>query len=256
MHPTELFEAGNYRYIPSVFQYSAGVKAEPGFCLEQVRFHRALPLQDGFEYAKAHLQKIGRPLTAFAHCELRSPTQFDDQGFIAFNRQYVAQLEAWGIYTPAFENREAINPVARTNVCPKHHAPRQVSMFSFTYSVPVESPRISFVLSGGGDARKGPEPYRDRIIAYGDCSPEGLKIKIAFVIDEMTARLRKLDLTWNDATKVQAYTIHDIAPWIDELLSNPGLIPNGLTWHYAKPPVAGLEYEMDVRGGVSELFIN
>lgn len=251
-----LFPEGQYRYIPSVFQYSAGVMAQPGFRLEQVRFRRAIPLKEGFQFVEAHLRKIGRPSTAFAHCELRSPTQFDDQGFISFNRQYVQQLQAWGIYCPAENGKEFINPVARTNVCPKYHPPKEVSMFAFTYTVPTQNNSCSFVLSGGGDARKGPEPYRDRIIAFGDTSPEGLKKKIAFVIEEMGNRLNTLGINWKDATKVQAYTVHDIQIWVDELLAKPGLIPNGLMWHYANPPVSGLEYEMDVRGGVDEIFID
>ena len=80
--------------------------------------------------------------------------------------------------------------------------------------------------------------------------------KIAFVIEEMGNRLNTLGLNWQDATKVQAYTVHDIRACVDELLAKPGLIPNGLMWHYANPPVSGLEYEMDVRGGVDEIFID
>ena len=78
------FKAGNYSYLPSVFQYSAGVFASPGYRLEQVRFKQAVPLHDGFIAVEKHLRAIGRPATAFAHCELRSPRPFDDQGFIAF----------------------------------------------------------------------------------------------------------------------------------------------------------------------------
>ena len=33
----------------------------------------------------------------------------------------------------------------------------------------------------------------------------------------------------------------------DEIVAR-GAAPGGLTWHYARPPVEGLEYEMDVRG--------
>ena len=36
MYRTAVFKEGGYRYIPSVFQYSGGVAAEPGFQLEQV----------------------------------------------------------------------------------------------------------------------------------------------------------------------------------------------------------------------------
>jgi hypothetical protein len=50
-------------------------------------------------------------------------------------------------------------------------------MYAFTYSVPSTAKQTSFVISGGGDARKGSEPYKDRIIAFGDVSQAGLRKK-------------------------------------------------------------------------------
>ena len=35
---TSEFAAGNYRFIPAVFQYSSGVAASPGHEIERVRF--------------------------------------------------------------------------------------------------------------------------------------------------------------------------------------------------------------------------
>jgi hypothetical protein len=32
-------------------------------------------------------------------------------------------------------------------------------------------------------------------------------------------------------------------------------MPGGLTWHHARPPVVGLEYEMDVRGAAREIVL-
>lgn len=255
MYTSREFKAGNYAYLPSVFQYSAGVVASLGYRLEQVRFKQAVPLHDGFMAVEEHLRAIGRPTTAFAHCELRSPRQFDDEGFIAFNEYYVKQLQAWGIYQGAIGAQDAINPVARTNVCPEHYGPKEVSMLAYTYSIPSLAAIKSFVLSGGGDAKKGSEPYRERIIAYGDTSLTGLRQKMVHVIAEMHTRLVGLGLSWHDVTKVQAYSVQPIASLVDELLSKPGLIPDGLIWHFARPPVRGLEYEMDLRGMVNELFI-
>jgi len=251
------FTPGGYRYLPSVFQYSAGVAALPGFRLEQVRFKRPRPLPDAFTFIESYLPEIGRPFTAFAHCELRSPKQFNDQEFIRFNQEYVKRLQSWGIYSPETADQAAINPVARTNVVLANHAPSEISMAGFSYTVvdPKPNGSASFILSGGGDAKKGPEPYRDRIIAYGDTSSEGLKLKMSFVIAEMTNRLTSFGHDWHDVTKVQAYSIRDIGPWVKELLSSPGCIPCGLTWHYAQPPVAGLDYEMDARGNINEIFI-
>ncbi len=254
MSSPRIFTPGGYSYLPSVFQYSAGVMAEPGYCLEQIRFKKPLPLQDGFKAVENRLRFLNRPVDAFADCGPRSLRLFDDEGLIDFNKTYVKQLQSWNIYTPAVDGVDAINPVARTNVCPEHHGPQEVSMYAFTYSVPSTAKHRSFVISGGGDARKGSEPYKDRIIAFGDTSQAGLRKKMAFVIEEMTDRLRNFGLKWSDVTKAQAYSVHDIAMLVDELLSKPGLIQHGLVWHFARPPVSGLDYEMDLRGSVNELF--
>jgi len=106
------FPSGGYRYIGGVFQYSAGVAAEPGVEIERGRFLRPVPLDAGFRAIEAHLAGIGRPLAAFCACELRSPAPFTEDGFAAFNRIYVGTLERWGIF------HDEVNPVARSNVCP------------------------------------------------------------------------------------------------------------------------------------------
>ena len=92
-----VFAPGGYRYISAVFQYSGGVAAEPGFEIERARLAKPVPIADGFRLVEAHLKAIGRPSTAFAACELRSPAPFTDQGFVEFNRHYVQTLERWGI---------------------------------------------------------------------------------------------------------------------------------------------------------------
>jgi len=89
MPTVQPFPAGGYRFIIHQFQYSGGVAAEPGFRIEHARFARPLPLAEGFDAIEAYLAGIGRSPTAFCACELRSPTQFSDAGFVAFNRHYV-----------------------------------------------------------------------------------------------------------------------------------------------------------------------
>jgi hypothetical protein len=249
MSGTAVFEPGGYRYIPAVFQYSGGVAAEEGHELERVRFLAPVPLAEAFEKVEAHLKAIGRPSTAFAHCELRSPGQFNDQGFIDFNKQYVVTLERWGIY------KDGVNPVARTNVCPMYHGPDTPSMLAFTYTVPAKSARRTFMLSGGGDVRAGTELYKDRIVRYGDTSPEGLREKVRFVVEEMERRLKALGFSWADAVSTQAYTVQNIGHLIGDELAKRGAITSGVVWNYARPPVIGLEYEMDVRGIARELIM-
>ena len=256
LYACEHFAPGGYRYLPSVFQYSAGVQAAPGYRIEQVRFARPMALAEAFAFAEKHLARLGRPTTAFAHCELRSPRQFDDQGFIDFNRRYVRQLAQWGVYTDETSSSAAVNPVARTNVVAAHHPPGEVSMLAFSYTMPSDEATLeSFVLAGGGDARKGSAPYSERIVAFGDTSPAGLRTKISFVVDEMTRRLASFGLGWEHARAVQAYSVHAITEGVIADLAAPGRIACGLTWHVAHPPVKGLEYEMDVRGRVNLILV-
>ena len=72
------YPAGGYRYLKGMFQYSAGVAAEPGFEIERARFLRPVSLDEGFRAIAAHLAGIGRPLAAFCACELRSPAPFTE----------------------------------------------------------------------------------------------------------------------------------------------------------------------------------
>lgn len=245
MSDVRVFAPGQYRYIKAVFQYSGGVAAESGFEIERVRIMQPMRLGDAFAAIEAHLKAIGRPLTAFAQCELRSPGQFDDQGFIAFNKQYVQTLERWGIY------KDGDNPVARTNVCPVYGSPAEPSMVGFSYTVPARGKRGTFVLAGGGDARPGSGSYAERIVRYGDTSIEALREKVAFTAHEMERRLKLLGFTWDDAVSTQAYTVNNIGHLVAEDLAKRGL--TSVNWHYARPPVKGLEYEMDVRGQAREI---
>lgn len=144
------FREGGYRYIKAVFQYSSGVAAEPGVEIERVRLLKPLPLAEGYAAIEAHLKALGRPSTAFAACELRSPAPFTELGFLDFNREYVKTLARWGIY------KDEINLVARTNVCPEHGKPAQPSLYAFSYTVPApNAKRGNFIIAGGGEARGG-----------------------------------------------------------------------------------------------------
>jgi len=150
MPTVQSFPAGGYRFISHQFQYSGGVAAEPGFRVERARFARPLPLAEGFDAIEAYLAGIGRSPTAFCACELRSPAQFTDAGFVAFNRHYVERLAAWGIF------RDEVNPVARSNVCPEIDPPTTPSFYAFSYTVPsANSAARSFVAAGSGEAREG-----------------------------------------------------------------------------------------------------
>src|SRR5215469_5257298 len=125
---TQDFSAGNYRFIPAVFQYSSGALADSGFTIERVRFAQLLPLAEGFAQAARYIQGEGRPLTSFCACELRSPSAFTEAGFLAFNRHYVKTLAEWGIFDGT------TNPVARSNVCPVIDPPAEPSFYAFSFT--------------------------------------------------------------------------------------------------------------------------
>ena len=54
---------------------------------------------------------------------------------------------------------------------------------------------------------------------------------------------------------MQAYTVHDFHPVMTEELVRRGAARSGLTWHFARPPVVDLEYEMDCRRVMREIVI-
>jgi len=243
------FPAGGYRYIKSVFQYSAGVAANAGFEIHRARLARPLPLAEGFRVVESHLGALRRPTSALCACELRSPEPFSEQGFVDFNRGYVETLARWGVY------KDGANPVARTNVCPQYGAPSSPSLYAFSYTVPSPHATPSFIVSGGGEAAEGSGPYRERIVRYGDTSQEGLREKMRFVVDAMERRLAALGFGWRDAGSTQAYTVHDIGALAAAEIAARGAAVNGLTWHFCRPPVVGIEFEMDVRGPARELVL-
>jgi hypothetical protein len=244
-----IFAAGGYRYIPGVFQYSAGSAAEPGFEIVRARFAQPVALAEGFRAAEAHLKAAGRPLTAFCACELRSPAPFTEQGFLEFNRGYVQTLERWGIY------KDGVNPVARTNVCPAYDPPAAPSLYAFSYTIPAKTNRGSFIVAGSGEAPEGKANYRDYVVRPNDVSVEGLREKMRFVMAEMQRRLAELGFGWEDAGSTQAYTVRDIGPLVGEEIVARGAARHGLSWHFCSPPVSGLDYEMDVRGAAQELLL-
>ena len=243
MPETMIFEEGGYRYIRGPFQYSGGVAAEKGFTIERVRFQRPVPLEEGFQRIERHLDTIGRPYTGFCACELRSPEPFSEQGFIDFNRVYVGTLERWGI----FNDEE--NPVARSNVCPEIGGPDEPCFHAFSYTVQdSDAASDSFVIAGSAESPEGGNTYVERIVRLGDTSTNALREKAQYVLSVMESRMAALGLSWSDSTATHAYTIHDLHPFFAEEIVTRGAAASGLTWVFARPPVVGLEYEMDVRG--------
>lgn len=235
------FEPGGFRFLQGGFPYSAGVAALPGFAIRRVRFAQPLAVMAGFDAIAAVLQAAGRPPQALCAAELRSPQPFTMEGFKDFNRGYVAVLERWGLV------REGLNPVARSNVCPRFDAPAVPVFHAFCFTVPdaAEGAR-DFVVAGSGEWPEG-EPFPQGIVARGDLSAAGLAAKADYVLRTMRARCSGLQGDWSALTAAQVYTVHDIHPLLPTHFAPAGLTAMGLTWHVCAPPILELEFEMDVR---------
>jgi hypothetical protein len=246
---TRVFAPGGYRYVPGVFQYSGGAAAEAGFAIERVRFHTPVPLADGFARIERFIAEAGRPMTAFCACELRSPKPFTDDGFRDFNRHYVGTLERWGLFG------NETNPVARSNVCPEIDPPGEPSFHAFCFTRPMAGTAPSFVISGSGEAREGGATYKERTVRHGETSADAMREKARHVHGEMERRLTALGFGWKDVTATQVYTVHDLHPFLADDIVRRGAARHGLTWHFNRPPVVGLEYEVDCRGVAIERVI-
>ena len=234
--------AAGYRYIPHAFQYSGGVEALPDFRIERVEFAVPLPLAAGFTWIEHYLGEQRVPLVAFCACELRSPGQFTDTGFIEFNRHYTGTLQRWGVMQDAEHN-----PVARSNVIPPLHKVAEPSFHAFCFTRPAKDSSGSFVIAGSGEAGDAPVPYAERTVRYGETSSDAMREKALFVLGRMEQRMAVLGKTWADTTDTQVYTVYDLHPFLADEIVRRGAAQHGLTWHFARPPVEGLEYEMDCR---------
>ena len=242
MSDVRVFGPGGYRFINAVFQYSGGVAAEPGHRIVRVRLSRPVPLVEGFRLVESTLGTAGRPLTALCACELRSPAPFSETGFREFNELYAGQLKEWNLYDGT------VNPVARSNVCPAVNAPKEPSLYAFAYTERHAGDSRTFIVAGSAEAPEGKPNYRDFIIRFRDITPSGLREKARWVLGTMESRLSALGFQWADTTATQVYTVHDLHPFLGEEIVRRGAAHAGLTWHYCRPPVVDLEYEMDCRG--------
>jgi hypothetical protein len=242
MAAVEEFKAGGYRFIPGGFQFSGGVVAAAGFEIRRCRFRAPIPLMKGFARIEAIVTAAGRPLTAFCACELRSGGQFTEQGFREFNESYVVTLGKWGVY------RDNVNPVARSNVCPEIDPPAEPGFHAFSFTVPAGADAApSFVISGSAEARAIEANYRERIIRYGEHDADAMREKAHFVLEEITRRLTLFGVGWPHTTASQVYTVRDIYPFLADEIVRRGAAHAGINWHFTRPPVRDLEFEVDCR---------
>jgi len=204
----------------------------------------------GFQRIDGHLREQGRARTALCGIELRSPAAFTFAGFDQFNAGYRGLLADWGILVGDD------NPIPRTNVAPVVGAPAEPSLYAFAYTVPGRTPAPTFIVAGAGELRdraRGPEG----IVRHGETTAEAMREKARFVLQTMQERLTALGGDWPRVTAIDVYTAQPIhALVLEEILRVAGAAAiHGVRWFPSRPPIQGLEFEMDLRGVARELVL-
>lgn len=238
--------AGNYRFLTGIAPYSAGVVAAPGYEIVRAVLAHSVPWHAGFARIERHLSGLGRPRAALCGVELRSPAPFSFAGFAAFNGEYQMRLAEWNLLL------DGVNPIARTNVAPAVNLPAEPSLYAFSYTRSIDSPDASrtFIVAGAGDLRDQADLSPAAIVRPGATSAEAMAEKAAAVLAVMQARLFGLGMTWADVGGVGVYTVQPLHPLLEStIFSSLHEATNcGIHWHYSRPPIAGLEFEMDLHG--------
>jgi hypothetical protein len=242
--------AGGYRFMPGISAFSCGVVAAAGWEIVHATLAGPVPWREGFARIDRHLSEAGRPRAALCGIELRSPAPFTFGGFDDFNQGYRALLAEWKILVGDE------NPIPRTNVAPVAGAPLVPSLYAFSYTVAATTAAPTFVVAGAGELRErvqGPEG----IVRRGETSPDAMREKARFVLTVMQDRLRALGGTWERVTTIDVYSAHPIHGIVeDEILRAAGpAAVHGVHWYPSRPPIQGLEFEMDMRGVAREIRV-
>jgi len=242
--------AGHYRFLPGIAPFSSGAAAAAGYQVVHATLRAPIPWRDGFALIDRHLSAEGRPRAALCAVELRSPAPFTFDGFDAFNAGYQALLKEWNLLV------DGVNPIARTNVAPVAGAPPEPSLYGFGYTAPGATERPTFIVAGAGEMRERGVGV-EGIVRHGETSAAAMREKAAHVMRIMQARLQGLGVGWSDVTAIDIYTAQPIESFLgDTVLAPAGAAAiHGVRWFPSRPPVIGLEYEMDLRGVARELVV-
>jgi hypothetical protein len=242
---------GNFHFTKGSPFYASAVRADPGFQIVRTTFERPLPLNAGFAAIQRELQSCGRAVQALCGMELRAQDPYADRPlFMDFNAKYVERLKDMGLLA------DGLVPITRANLAVHDGSVKEQCVYAFTYTVPSKTERVTFATSAIADLRRHADGSVENV-ASGDVSARGLREKVSFVIGEVDEKLKEIGASWDLATQVRIYTMHQIGPLIPEIIlpmiGSSAL--HGLTWHYVYPPVVGLELEIDVRGVLREQLI-
>jgi hypothetical protein len=244
-------ERGNYRFTRGSEFYASGVVADRGFEIIRATFEKSLPLDLGFETVKRYLDTQHRPLNAICGFELRAAAPYSSRPlFMEFNSRYVDWLRSHDLLV------DGLVPTTRSNLAVADGSITQQHLYAFLYTAPSSDTGAAFATSATADLRRYPDG-RVENIALGDISPSGLKAKMTFIMDSLSEKLRDLGTSWHSATEIRVYAVHPVGELITEVIvpmAGSGA-RNGVTWHYTRPPVQGLEIEIDVGRILKNLVI-
>ena len=243
---------GRYAYLPAIAPYSSGVVATEGHELVWATLRRPMGLAGGIRHAAEVACEEAGAADAVCAFALRNTATLTLEDFAAFNVRYRELLDHNGILAVGAEN-----PVARTNVVPVVAQPAETVVYGFGFSRPTANADARTFIAAGAAEIRNQELSEDAIVRPGDTSPAGLAAKAAEVLDEMEQRMAGLGASWEEVTAVDVYTQHDVVGLKDQLLERlqAGAI-HGLRWFPSTPPIAGLDFEMDVRGVRSEIVLD
>lgn len=241
---------GGYSYVPGIPPYSAGVKAEYGHRIRRITLRDPMPWDEGLLLIDRVLAAADRPSRALCSVELRSTRPHSFGGFGSFNDDYRGALAERGILLD-----DGVNPIARTNVAPCTGTTIGTEIYAFGFTVPHDVVnRPSFVVSGAGDLHDQADLRPEAVVGGSRSWVESGSERTRVVLDEIERRLLALGLDWPDTDSVVVYSAEAIHTVLEsELLPRLGSAARrGVHWHLARPPIEGLRFEMDARGGVEE----
>jgi hypothetical protein len=84
-----------------------------------------------------------------------------------------------------------------------------------------------------------------------------MREKARFVMGVMQDRMAALGGSWSRITMLDVYTAHPIHGLVeDEILRRAGPAAiHGVRWYPSRPPIQGLEFELDMRGVAREVAL-
>lgn len=240
-------KAGAYKILPGGAAFCSGVLPYEGYEIVRVLLRPWIPLEQGYGFIENYLKSVGRPVQSFCGIELRVPAPLAMNDWSSFNVPYLAQLRKWGLI---FSDQSA---VCRSNIALTLNAPTTTSLCAFSYTSPTSAKNKTFFLSGQADI-----DANGKAIADGDTGPAAMQKRARFTIVTVSATLAKLGVSWHDTTQVAFFHANDIPDlWEPTLLGSLGeALSRGVLVYRARPPIAGLEVELEARAVRQEFVVS